>query len=243
MSLIARAASTLSFSVSGSLRKGKPWKSEHLECESWEREDRTGRPVINCHKQFIESSYSARYSRWDDDKAWSSQEWKADELMDDRTEQPVVTFGAKTHESQSSFSHEKTHHVILEEEKTHDRTGTPVVCLFRGARPQQFIIGDDETESELSLESRSFLHRVNDQVWKRQYQSLKDATKDSDKHSVIWWMFMSSNNTTICIHGEELLRQMAFHQRYRRSHNEADVRHIWEISVRTIRRDLWNEYN
>ena len=61
------------------------------------------------HKQFVESSYSARYSGWDDDKAWSSQEWKADELMD-------------------------------------DRTGTPVVCPQRGARPQQFIIGDDEAE-------------------------------------------------------------------------------------------------
>ena len=45
---------------------------------------------------------------------------------------------------------------------------------------------------ELSLGSRSFLHRVNDQVRKRQKQSSKDATKDSDKHSVIWRMFMSS---------------------------------------------------
>ena len=49
-----------------------------------------------------------------------------------------------------------------------------------------------EAESELSFESRSFLHRVNDQVRKRQNQSSKDATKDSDKHSVIWRMFMSS---------------------------------------------------
>ena len=32
--------------------------------------------------------------------------------------------------------------------------------------------------------------------------------------------------TSICIHGEELLRQLAFHQKYRRSHNETDVRHI-----------------
>ena len=44
----------------------------------------------------------------------------------------------------------------------------------------------------MSLESRSFLHRVNDQVRKRQNQSSKDATKDSDKQSVIWRMFMSS---------------------------------------------------
>ena len=49
-----------------------------------------------------------------------------------------------------------------------------------------------EAESEMSLEYRSFLHRVNDQVRKMQNQSSKDATKDSDKHSVIWVTFMSS---------------------------------------------------
>ena len=88
--------------------------------------------------------------------------------MDDRTGQRVVTSWTKTHESQSSFSHEKTQHVILEEEEPHDRTAQPVVYAQREARPQQFIIGDDETESELSVESRSFLNRVNDQVRKRQ---------------------------------------------------------------------------
>ena len=61
----------------------------------------------------------------------------------------------------------------------------------------QFIIENEETnsyteaESELSLGSSSFLDKVNDQVRKRQKQSSKDATKDSDKHSVIWRMFMS----------------------------------------------------
>ena len=50
-----------------------------------------------------------------------------------------------------------------------------------------------EAESEMSLESRSFLHRMNDQVRQRQYLSSKDATKDSDKHSVIWRMFLSSS--------------------------------------------------
>ena len=39
---------------------------------------------------------------------------------------------------------------------------------------------------------RSFLHRVNDRVRKIQDQSSKDATKDSDKNSVIWETFMSS---------------------------------------------------
>ena len=76
-----------------------------------------------------------------------------------------------------------------------DRKDRPVVC---SQRAHQFVIENDETnsyteaESELSLGSRSFLHRENDQVRKRQKQSSKDATKDSDKHSVIWRMFMSS---------------------------------------------------
>ena len=96
-----------------------------------------------------------------------------------------------------------------------DRTGRPVV--LRTAQRTRFVIENDETnsyteaESELSLGSRSFLHRVNDQVRKRQNQSSKDATEDSDKHSVIWRMFMSSTLGCICIHGEELLRQFTFH--------------------------------
>ena len=76
-----------------------------------------------------------------------------------------------------------------------DRTKRPVV---NAQHTDRFIVENDETnfyaeaESELSLESRSFLHRVNDQVRKRQNQSSKDATKDIDKRSIIWRMFMSS---------------------------------------------------
>ena len=51
---------------------------------------------------------------------------------------------------------------------------------------------DTVAESEMSLKSRSFLHRVNDQVRKRKNNSSKDATEDSERHSVIWWMLMSS---------------------------------------------------
>ena len=36
------------------------------------------------------------------------------------------------------------------------------------ARPQHFVIGNDETELELSVESRSFVPRVNDQLRTRQ---------------------------------------------------------------------------
>ena len=81
------------------------------------------------------------------------------------------------------------------DELMEDRTGRTVVFAQHTDR---FIAENDkmntytEAESDLPLESRSFLHRVNDQVRKRQNQSSKDATKDSDKHSVILGMFMSS---------------------------------------------------
>ena len=46
-----------------------------------------------------------------------------------------------------------------------------------------------------------------------------------------------------CIHGKELPENLTFHQTYRKiSHNETDVRHIWKVDIRTIRRDLWSEY-
>ena len=67
-----------------------------------------------------------------------------------------------------------------------DRSEQPVVIPQRGARPQQFIIGDDEAELELSLGSRSFLNRMNDQVRKRLKRSSMEVTEDGEKHSMIW---------------------------------------------------------
>ena len=83
MSLIARAPSTLSSSASESPGK-KSYGSQSPWSADAEKEDRTVQPVVDCHKQIIESSYSARYSRWDDDKAWSSQEWTAEIKTYDR---------------------------------------------------------------------------------------------------------------------------------------------------------------
>ena len=97
MSLIARAPSTLSSSASESPVK-RSFESQSPLSMQAEKYDRTGKPVVrrdtshapSHHQRFVESSHSATYSGWDDDKAWSSQEWKADELMNDRTVKPVV---------------------------------------------------------------------------------------------------------------------------------------------------------
>ena len=63
------------------------------------------------------------------------------------------------------------------------RTGRPV--------DDKLVIDDDTdsdtaTESDFSLKSRSFLHRVNDRLRKILDQSSKDAMQDIDKRSMIW---------------------------------------------------------
>ena len=58
------------------------------------------------------------------------------------------------------------------------------------ARPQNFVMGNDETELELSVESRSFVNRVNDQVRKRQ-KGISNVAGDGEEHSMICGMFMA----------------------------------------------------
>ena len=89
-----------------------------------EQHQRTGRPV--------EDAYSSSFSEWNVDKTWSSQGWKSDELMEDRTG-GLVLFAQHTNK------------FIVENDD---------------------MDSDTKAESEMSLKSRSFLHRVNDQVRK-----------------------------------------------------------------------------
>ena len=65
------------------------------------KEDRSGRPHKGTdlfeasdhhyHEQFMESFSSANYSKWDDDRAWSSQEWKIEIKTYDRLVRPDKT--------------------------------------------------------------------------------------------------------------------------------------------------------
>ena len=51
-------------------------------------------------------------------------------------------------------------------------------------------MGNEETELELSVESRSFVNRVNDQVRKRQ-KRISNVAGDGAEHPMVWWMFMA----------------------------------------------------
>ena len=80
------------------------------------------------HEQFMESFSSASYSKWDDDRAWSSQEWKTDTEMYERSERPDETSWRATREIRPGFSHEETHHdgtaqSVVNEVMPRDRPG------------------------------------------------------------------------------------------------------------------------
>ena len=115
-------------------------------------------------ERLVSDAYSSNYSEWNADKNWSSQEWKSDELTEVRT-------GRLVHEQLPGLFTEHTDKFIVDDDD---------------------MDSDTVAESDMSLLSRSFLHRVNDRVRKIQDQSSKDATRDSNKHSLIWGMFKSS---------------------------------------------------
>ena len=77
-------------------------------------------------------------------------------------------------------------------ETLRDRSGRPDNIISQEvARPQNFVMGNDGTEQELSVESRSFVNRVNDQVRKRETR-ISNVTGDGEEHSMIWGMFMAA---------------------------------------------------
>ena len=168
MNLIARAPSHVSSSTSVS-----PGKRSYGSQDPWssiaKKEERSGRPDIGTdqlkasdhyyHDQFMESFPSASYSKWDDDRVWSSQEWKTDIETYERSGRPDKISRRMIRKVRPGFSHEVTlldgtAQSVSNEETPRDRSGRPDIDSQEEARPQQFIIGNDEAELELSAESR-----------------------------------------------------------------------------------------
>ena len=173
------------------------------------------------HEQFMESFSSASYSKWDDDPAWSSQEWKTDTEMYERSGRPDETSWKSDTRNSTWFSHEENLHdgtaqSVVNEVMPRDRPGRPDVDPQREARPQNFIIGNDEAELELSVESRSFVNRVNDQVRKRQKRIFKCYRRWRE----IFYDMRGKN-----------YKQSSIHRKYNRSHTQTSVRHINKIGV------------
>ena len=76
----------------------------------------------------MESFSSASYSKWDDDHAWYSQEWKSDSEMYERSGRPDETCWRMIRKVRPGFSHEEilldgTAQSVMNEETLRDRSG------------------------------------------------------------------------------------------------------------------------
>ena len=229
MNLIARTPSHVSSSTSVS-RVKRSYVNQNPWSTIAEKEEGSGRPDIGIdrkkafdhhyHEQFMESFSSANCSKWDDDRAWSSQEWKTEIKTYDRSVRPDKTSWRMIRKVR--LGHEEilldgTAQSVRNEETLRDRSGRPDINSQEEERPQQFVIGNDGTELELSVESRSFVNRVNDQVRKKTEKNFQCYRR---------WIetFFDLRNIHDCnsgisgIHGKELPKQLSFHFEYDRSH-------------------------
>ena len=214
MNLIARMPSHVSSSTSVSPVK-RSYGSQD-PCSSIAKEDRSGRPdkgsdlfeASDHHyrEHFMECFSSASYSKWDD----SSQEWKTEIETYDRSGRPDKTswrMVRKVRPGHEEILLDGTAQSVRNEETLRDRSERPDdINSQEEARPQQFVIGNDETELELSVESRSFVNRVNDQVRKRQ-KRISNVTGDGRTFYDLGNVY-GLNNGINGIHGIELSEQL-----------------------------------
>ena len=201
LNLVARTPSLVSSSTSVS--PGKRSYGSQNPSSSIAKEDRLGRldkgtdlfeaSDHHYHEQFMESFSSASYSKLDDDRAWSSQEWKTEIRTCDRSGRPDKTswrMVRKVRPGHEEILLDGTAQSARNEEALRDSSGRlDDINSQEEARPQNFVIGNDEVELELSVESRSFVNRVNDQVRKRQ-KRISNVTGSGEEHSMIWGMFI-----------------------------------------------------
>ena len=165
------------------------------------------------HEQFMESFSSASYSKWDDERAWSSQEWKTEIKTYERSGRPDETSWKMIREVRPGHEEillDGTTQSVRNGEPLRDRSGrSDNINSQEVANSQKSVMGTDETELELSVESRSFVNRVNDQARKRQkkFQCYRRWRRTFYDLVNVY----GCNNGISGIHQKELPKQSEFH--------------------------------
>ena len=98
MNLITRSKAPPAPSSTASESQGKTrYERQTPLSPKDEKYCRTVRPVVCCERspQPVVYADSSNYSEWNVDKAWSSQEWKSDELLEDRMGDPLLALSER----------------------------------------------------------------------------------------------------------------------------------------------------
>ena len=125
----------------------KPGEEKFGSQEPWSsiaEEDRSGRPdkgtdlfeASDHHyrEQFMESFSSASYSKWDDDRAWSSQEWKTEIKTYNRSGRPDKTswrMVRKVRPGHEEILLDGTAQSVRNEETLRDRSGRLMTSILK----------------------------------------------------------------------------------------------------------------
>ena len=188
MNLIARMPSVVSSSTSSN--PVKRWYGNQDPWKSVAGEDRSGRPGKETdlfeasdhyyHDQFMESFSSTDYSKLDYDRAWSSQEWKAEATTYDRSGQPDKTSWRMV--QQVRLDHEK---ILLDGTAQSVRYGG--IIRDRSVQPDNVNSKEvaDSTNFVMGTDAAEFVNKVNEQVRKRQ-RRMSNVAGTGEEHSIIW---------------------------------------------------------
>ena len=133
-----------------------------------------------------DSFSSTDYSKLDYDRAWSSQEWRAEGTVHDQS-------GKLDKTSWNEVQQVRPHHgdTLLDGGaqsvryggRLHDGSGQPDSANSQEeADSANFVRGSDAAE---------FVNKVNDQVLKRQ-KRMSNVASEGEEHSIIWGMFMAA---------------------------------------------------
>ena len=173
-------------------------RGKHLSLTGWHVWTRSTKNVseIGGLGHFHSKSHEAVSAKGRRLCAWSSQEWKAEATTHDRSGRPDKTFCRMVRKVR--LDHEEilldgTAQSLRNGEPLRDGSGQPDnVNSQEVANSQNFIMGSDTTELELSVESRSFVNWVNDQVRKRQKRISNVAGEESSifnaRRSTSFWI-------------------------------------------------------
>ena len=187
----------------------------------------------------MESFSSTKYSKLDDDRAWSSQEWRIETTTYNGLRRFDKTSWRKGKVRKVRPDHEEifldgTAQSVRYGETLRDTSGRlDNINSQEVARPQIFVMVNDETELELSVESRSFANRVNDQVRKKKKNFQRCRRWSRTFYDLV--NVHGCNDGFSNINGKEFPRQSEFYCKYRRSHNiHGDICHLLVMKEASI---------
>ena len=181
MNLTARMPSIVSSSTSSN--PGKTWYGYQDPGKSVVEDDRSGKP---------DRLFPTGYSKMDNGRSWSSQEWKSEAAAHDRS-------GKADEICWNAMQQVRPHHEeplldgnaqsVRYGEIIHDGSGQPDSVNYQEvAESETFVIRSNAAE---------FVNKVKDQVRKRQ-KRMSNVADSGEDHSMIWRMFMAAtmNATT-----------------------------------------------